>query len=104
MGTTYRQHPLGVEERATPAPPRAAPVSIGTFMDRLEQRGVTFDLVADELHVNVPLGALSEAERQEMAARRGEIERLVCVALGPYEAVVPAVEAHPAQLTFGALA
>jgi len=104
MGTTYCQHPLGVEERATPASPTAASVSIGVFMDRLEQQGVTFDLVADELHVNVPLGALSEAERRDLVARREEIERLVCVALGPYEAAVAVVEANPAQLTFGAVA
>ena len=101
MGTTYRQRPLGVEAQATPAPPPAPSVSIGTFMDRLEQRGVTFDLVADELRVGVPSGALSEAQRHELAARRDEVERLVRVALGPYEAVVRVTEASPVQSAFG---
>ncbi len=101
MELPYRQTSLGGAAPATPAPPTAAPVSIGTFMDRLEQQGVTFDLVADELHVNVPLGALSEAERQELVARRDEVARLVRVALGPYQPVVATVEACPAQLTFG---
>ena len=76
-------------------------VSVGIFMDILEQRGVTFDLVGDELRVEVPLGALSEAERHELVARRDEVERLVRVALGPYEPVVKGPEANPAQLTFG---
>jgi len=76
-------------------------MSIGAFMDILEQQGVTFDLVDDALRVEAPLGALSEAQRHEMAARRGEIEHLVRVALGPYQPVVPVVEANPAQLTFG---
>jgi len=103
MGTTYRQRPLGVEAPATPAPPTAAPVSIGAFMDLLEQRGVTFDLVADELHVNVPLGVLSEAERHELAARRDEIERLVRVALGPYQpAAAPSEPTAPTQTTWAA--
>ena len=79
-------------------------MSIGAFMDILEQGGVTFDLVDGVLSVEAPLGVLSEAQRHEMAARREEIERLVCVALGPYEAVVAVVEAHPAQLTLGAVA
>jgi len=79
-------------------------MSIGAFMDGLEQRGVTFELVEGVLCVEAPLGALSEAQRHELPARREEIERLVCVALGPYEAVVAVVEANPAQLTFGAVA
>jgi len=79
-------------------------MSIGAFMALLEQRGVTFDLVDGVLSVEAPLGALSEAQRQELVARREEIERLVRVALGPYEAAVAVVEANPAQLTFGAVA
>jgi hypothetical protein len=101
MSTTYRQSPLGGKEQATPTPPAAPSVSIGTFMDRLEQQGVTFDLVADELHVEVPLGALSEAQRHELAARRDEVEHLVRVALGPYELVVRVAEASPVQSAFG---
>ncbi len=73
----------------------------GAFMDRLEQRGVTCDLVAGELRVAAPLGALSEAERHALVARREEVEALVRVALGPYQPVVTVPEANPAQLTFG---
>jgi hypothetical protein len=103
MALPYRQSPLGVEAPATPAPPTAALVSIGTFMDRLERQGVTFDLVTDELHVEVPLGALSEAERHELAARRDEIERLVRVALGPYQpAAAPSEPTAPTQTTWAA--
>ncbi len=97
MGTTYRQRPLGVEEQAIPTPSPVPPVSIGAFMDILEQRGVTFDLVDDELCVEVSLGALSEAQRDELAARRDEVEALVRVALGPYEPVV-----KPSQTTWAA--
>ncbi len=103
MGTTYRQRPLGTEEPRVPTTPIAAPVSIGVFMDRLERQGVTFDLVADELHVNVPLGALSEAQRHELVARRDEVERLVRVALGPYQpAVTPSQPPAPTQTTWAA--
>ena len=104
MEPPYRQTSLGGAAPATPAPPTAAPVSIGTFMDRLEQQGVTFALIDGVLSVEAPLGALSEAQRHEIAARRGEIERLVRVALGPYQPVVATVEACPAQLTFVAVA
>ncbi len=104
MGTTYRQRPLGVEAQVTTAPSFAPPVRIGAFMDILEQRGVTFDLVADELQVNVPLGALSAAERDELAARRDEVEALVRVALGSSQPVMQVPEAHPAQLMFGEVA
>ena len=103
MGTTYRQRPLGVEAPATPAPPIVPPVNIGVFMDLREQRGVTFDLVADELQVTVPLGALSEAERHELAARRDEVEALVRVALGPYQpAVTPSQPTQTTQTTWEA--
>jgi hypothetical protein len=73
-------------------------------MDILEQRGVIFDLVADELQVTVPLGALSEAQRQELVARRDEVERLVYAALTPYHPAVQMPEEHPAQLMFGEVA
>ena len=69
-------------------------------MDILEQRGATFDLVDDELCVEVSLGALSEAQRHELAARRGEVERLVRVALGPYQPAVAPSE--PTQTTWEA--
>jgi len=104
MALPYRQTSLGGAAPGPPAPPPVTPVGLGVFMDILEQRGVIFELVADELHVTVPLGALSEAQRHELAARRDEIERLVRVALGPYATVVAMVEANPAQLTFGAVA
>lgn len=106
MDLPYRQTSLGGAAPATPVAPPAPPVSIGVFMDRLERQGVTFDLVADELHVNVPLGALSEAQRHEMAARRGEIERLVRVALGasqPNEGHVVADD-RQAQMALGQVA
>ncbi len=78
-------------------------MSIGVFMDRLEQRGVTFDLVDGVLSVEAPLGALSAAERQELAARRGEIERLVRVALGAYQpTVAPSEPTAPTQTTWEA--
>jgi hypothetical protein len=103
MGTTYRQSPLGVEEQAIPTPSPVPPVSVGTFMDRLEQRGVTFDLVADELCVEVSLGALSEAERHELVVRRDEVEALVRVALGAYQpAVAPSEPTAPTQTTWAA--
>lgn len=47
-------------------------MSISVFMDLLERRGVTFDLVDGVLCVEAPLGVLSEAQRHEMAARRVE--------------------------------
>jgi len=103
MGTTYRQRPLGVEEQATPTPSPVPPVCIGVFMDILEQRGVTFDLVADALDVTVPLGALSEAQRDELVARRDEVESLVRVALGPYQpAVAPSEPTAPTQTSWEA--
>ncbi len=77
--------------------------SIGTFMDRLERLGVTFGLVGDALCVEAPLGALSEAQRHELAARREELERLVRVALGPYQPVVKVSQsAAPTQTTWEA--
>ena len=103
METTYRQTSLGGAAPAPPAPPAAPPVRIGTFMDRLEQRGVTFDLVADELCVEVSLGALSEAERHELVVRRDEVEALVRVALGAYQpAVAPSEPTAPTQTTWAA--
>jgi len=103
MARPYRQTWLGGAEAAPPSPPTVAPVSIGIFMDRLEQQGVTFDLVADELHVTVPLGALSEAERHELVARRDEVEHLVRVALGPYQpTVAPSEPTAPTQTTWEA--
>ncbi len=83
MSTTYRQRPLGVEEQGTAGPSFVPPVGIGVFMDILEQRGVTFELVDGVLCVEAPVGALSGAQRQELAARRAEIESLVRVALTP---------------------
>jgi len=78
-------------------------MSIGVFMDSLEKLGVTFDLVADELHVEAPLGALSEAQRHELAARREEVEALVCAALGPYQpTVAPSEPTAPTQTTWEA--
>lgn len=76
-------------------------MSVGAFMDLLETQGVTFDLVDGALCVEAPLGALSAAQRHEMAARRDEIERLARVALGPYESGVRAAEASPVQSAFG---
>lgn len=102
MDLPYRQTSLGGAAPATPVAPTVAPVSIGIFMDLLEQQGVTFDLVADELHVNVPLGALSEAQRHELAARREEVEALARVALGPYQPVVPVQPTAPTQTTWEA--
>lgn len=58
-------------------------MSIGVFMDLLEKQGVTFDLVDGVLCVEASLGALSEAQRHELAARRAEIEYLVRLALTP---------------------
>ena len=99
----YRQTALGGASPAPPAPPPAPPVSVGVFMDILEQRGVIFDLVGDELRVEVPLGALSEAERHELVAWRDEVEALVRVALGPYEPVVkPSQPTAPTQTTWAA--
>jgi len=103
MATTYRQSPLGVEAQAPPAPPTVPPVSIGVFMDSLEKLGVTFDLVDGELCVDVSLGALSAAERHELAARRDEIARLERVALGPYQpAVAPTQPTAPTQTSWAA--
>ncbi len=100
METTYHQTALGGASLSPPAAPTVPPVSIGVFMDRLERQGVTFAMVGDELRVAVPLGALSEAERGELVARRDEVEALVCVALGPYQpAVTPS---QPTQTTWEA--
>ncbi len=103
MALPYRQTPLGGAAPAPPAPPTVTPVSIGVFMDRLERQGVTFDLVGDDLRVEVPLGALSEAERHELVARRDEIARLVRVALGAYQpAVAPSAPTAPTQTSWEA--
>jgi hypothetical protein len=78
-------------------------MSVGTFMDSLEKLGVVFDLADGVLCVAALLGALSEAQRHELAARRDEVERLVRVALGPYgpnTRLVTAPVDH-AQLTLG---
>jgi len=81
-------------------------MSIGVFMDLLEQQGVTFDLVDGVLCVEAPLGALSEAQRLELAARRGEIEHLVRVALGPSQPSEERVVAddRQAQMALGQVA
>ncbi len=103
MEATYRQSSLGAPATAVASTASAPVLSIGAFMDILEQQGVTFDLVADELHVAVPLGALSEAQRHELAARREELERLVRVALGPYHpAVAPSTPTAPTQTSWEA--
>ncbi len=103
MELPYRQTSLGGAAPATPVAPTTPPVSIGVFMDRLERQGVTFELVGDDLRVEVPLGALSAAQRHEMAARREEIERLVRAALGPYQpTVAPSQPTAPTQTTWAA--
>jgi len=106
MEATYRQHSLGGSRVQTsgPATPPVPATSIGTFMHRLARQGVTFDLVADALDVAVPLGALSVAERNELAARRDEIEFLIRVALTPSQPAVRVPEAYPGQLMFGEVA
>jgi len=100
MALPYRQTSLGGAAPGPPAPPTVTPVRIGVFMDILEQRGVTFDLVDGVLCVEAPLGALSEAERHELAARRGEVVR---VALGPYPpAVARSGPTAPTQTSWAA--
>jgi hypothetical protein len=76
-------------------------MTVGAFMDSLECQGVAFDLIEGVLQVSAPLGVLSEAQRHELAARRDEVERLVRVALGPYQPVVRVAEANPVQSAFG---
>lgn len=81
-------------------------MSIGVFMDRLERQGVTFALVEGVLQVSAPLGVLSEAQRQELVARRAEIEYLVRLALmpsPPTEGRV-AVDERRAQMPLGQVA
>jgi len=73
----------------------------GQFMDSLEKLGVVFDWIDGEMVIHAPPGALWDAQRDELAERYDAVEALVCVALGPYQPVVPVVEACPAQLTFG---
>ncbi len=79
-------------------------MSVGVFMDILEKQGVTFGLVDGVLCVEAPVGALSEAQRHELVARRDEVARLVYAALTPYHPAVPVPDAHPAQLMFGEVA
>ncbi len=76
-------------------------MSVGVFMDILEKQGVTFGLVDGVLCVEAPVGALSEAQRHELVARRDEVERLVRVPLGPYEPVMEVAKASPVQSAFG---
>jgi len=103
MALPYRQTSLGGVAPAPPVPPTVTPVSIGVFMDDLERQGVTFDLVANELRVAVPSGALSEAERHALVARREEVKALVRVARGPYQPVAaPSEPAAPTQTTWAA--
>ena len=85
---------------------KRAYMSVGTFMDILEKQGVTFDLVAEALRVEVPLGVLSEGEPHELAARRAEIESLVRVALAPSQPEGDRVAAddRQAQIALGQVA
>ncbi|HEY8602191.1 MAG TPA: hypothetical protein VIL85_27445 [Thermomicrobiales bacterium] len=81
-------------------------MTVGAFMDSLERQGVAFDLVDGVLQVSAPLGVLSEAQRQELVARRAEVEYLVRLALTPSppaEGWVAVDEQH-AQMPLGQVA
>ena len=106
MDATYRQSSLGSPDTTVDSTASAPVISIGVFMDRLERQGVTFDLVGDDLRVEVPFGALSEAQRHELVARRDEVERLVRVALGPLQPIEERVVAddRQAQMALGQVA
>ncbi len=62
-------------------------MSVGTFMDELERQGVTFTLVDALLCVEIPLGTITDEQRQEFVVRRGEVEYLVRLALTPSQPI-----------------
>lgn len=72
-------------------------MSVGMFMDALERRGVTF-ILDDVLCVEIPLGAITDEQRQELVARRGEVEHLVRLALTPAQPAEERVVAHDWQV------
>jgi len=81
-------------------------MSVGTFMDALERQGVTFTLDDDALCVAVPLGAITDEQRQELVARRGAVEHLVRLACTPSQPPEERVVAddRQAQMALGQVA
>ena len=57
----------------------------GVFMDRLEALVVRFGLREGRLILDAPRGVLTPDLRAEIAARKGDVERLVRAALVPCE-------------------
>ncbi len=74
-------------------------MSVGTFMDSLEKRGVTFDWRAGVVVIEAPAGALDAAQRAELSRRRDEVEALVRAASVRW-VPEPKTPATPAQLAF----
>ncbi len=77
-------------------------MSVGTFMDSLERRGVTFDFRDGAVVVAAPAGVLDAEQRAELSRRRAEVDALVRSAYVRWqpETAVPA-RAPAAQLAFG---
>ncbi len=73
-------------------------MSIGTFMDSLERRGVTFDFLDGAVVIAAPAGVLDAQQRAELSRCRGEVEALVRAAYVPWQpesavaVVVPAAQ------------
>lgn len=81
-------------------------MSVGMFMDELERQGVTFTLVDALLCVEIPLGTITDEQRQELVVRRAEVEDLVRLALTPSQPTKECVvtDDRHAQMALGQVA
>ena len=73
--------------------------SVGPFMDALEARDVRFGLRDGRLTLDAPRGVLTEDVRNEIVARKGEVERLVRAGCEPSPAPPPARRKEPRPAT-----
>ncbi len=72
-----------------------APSPTWQFMADLEARGVRFGLRVGRLVLDAPRGVLTTDDRDEIVARKGEIERLVRAACEPAPSSTPTPREEP---------
>ena len=73
----------------------SAVASVGAFMGSLEARGVRFGLRDGRLILAAPCGVLTADDRDEIVARKGEIEHLVRALREPAPLPIPAPRKEP---------